>query len=90
LKRAYRDRIRTAAGEPVAFVHLAGSRDLIARRMAARKDHFMPPGLLGSQFATLELPEPGEGVIEADIGASPQDICDKIASQLGAPGQRAL
>ena len=33
LKRAYRDRIRTGAGGPVRFIHLAGSRDVIAARL---------------------------------------------------------
>lgn len=37
------------------LVHLAGERALIAARMAARR-HLMPPGLLDSQFATLEAP----------------------------------
>jgi len=34
LRRTYRDRIRNGAGGPVRFVHLAGSRALIAERMA--------------------------------------------------------
>ena len=32
LKRSYRDRIRAAAGEPVTFLHLRGSKQLIAGR----------------------------------------------------------
>jgi gluconokinase len=60
LRRAYRDRLRAGAGGPVQFVHLAGSRDLIAARMAARKGHYMPPSLLDSQFAALEPPGPDE------------------------------
>lgn len=58
LKRAYRDRLRQA-GE-VRFLHLTGSRDLIAARMAARKGHYMPTTLLDSQFAALEPPGPDE------------------------------
>ncbi len=55
LKAAYRDVL--AAGRPgIAFVHLTGEPDLIARRMAARTDHYMPPTLLPSQLATLEAP----------------------------------
>jgi gluconokinase len=34
LKRRYRDHIRNEAGAPVTFVHLSGSRELIAARMA--------------------------------------------------------
>ena len=39
LRRRYRDLLRTDA---TVFVHLHGSRELLAERMAARKDHFMP------------------------------------------------
>ncbi len=54
LKRSYRDRIRAAAAEPVAFLHLAGTRSVIAKRMAERKGHFMPLALLDTQFEALE------------------------------------
>jgi gluconokinase len=62
LKRAYRDRIRAGAGGPVRFVHLAGSRDLIAARMAQRSGHYMPLSLLDSQFAALEPPDATEAL----------------------------
>ena len=55
LKRAYRDFITKAAGEPVLFIYLNGSRELIADRMGKREGHFMPTSLLDSQFATLIL-----------------------------------
>lgn len=64
LKRVYRDRLRQA-GE-VRFLHLAGTPEVIAARLGARRGHFMPPGLLESQFATLEPPGPDEA-ITADI-----------------------
>lgn len=60
LKRIYRDRIRQGAGGEVTFVHLVGSRDLIAGRMAQRTGHYMPLSLLDSQFAALEAPGPEE------------------------------
>jgi gluconokinase len=56
LKAAYRGVL--AGGRPgVAFVHLTGDPALIAARMAARTDHYMPPTLLPSQLAILEPPE---------------------------------
>jgi gluconokinase len=79
LRRAYRDRIRAGAGGPVRFVHLSGSRAVIAARMAARKGHFMPPALLDSQFATLEPPGPDEA-ITIDI----DQPLDAIVAQIGA------
>ena len=55
LKQRYRDAL--AAGVPgLRFVHLAGSRELIAARLAARQHRYMPASLLDSQFATLEPP----------------------------------
>lgn len=67
LKRVYRDRIRAAVGAPVFFIHLAGTKEIILRRMEARQDHFMPPALLDSQFAALEPPGSDEWAITVDI-----------------------
>ena len=85
LRRAYRDRIRAGAGGPVQFIHLTGSRDVIAARMAARKGHYMPPSLLDSQFATLEPPEPDEAII-IDIDQSLNRLISQILPRLnGTP-----
>lgn len=67
LKRAYRDRIRAGAAAPVIFLHLAGARAVIERRMAARKGHFMPTSLLQSQFDTLEELQADELGLAIDI-----------------------
>ena len=55
LKRCYRD-VLVGERRDVRIVFLKGERDLIARRLAARDGHFMPPSLLDSQFAALEEP----------------------------------
>jgi gluconokinase len=83
LKRAYRDRIRSGAGGRVTFIHLSGSRDLIASRMSARTGHYMPTSLLDSQFAALEAPGPDEA-ITVDIDQPLTATVDTILSQLGA------
>lgn len=70
LRRAYRDRLRTA-GVVVHFIHLTGTPDLLADRMAGRTGHFMPAGLLASQLATLEHPEPDENAAVLDIASEP-------------------
>ncbi len=54
LKRRYRDIIRKTADGDVGFLHLYAPKDVLARRVAERTDHFMPPSLLDSQFADLE------------------------------------
>jgi carbohydrate kinase (thermoresistant glucokinase family) len=74
LKRSYRSAIITAAKRPVKFVHLHGSREVLQQRIAARKGHFMPPSLLDSQLATLELPGADEEAISIDIDQSAERI----------------
>lgn len=86
LKRSYRDVL--IGGRPqVRLVYLKGSHELIFRRMAARRGHFMPVGLLDSQFATLEEPGRDERPIVADIGGTPAEIVADIIRQLGVPRQ---
>ncbi len=80
LKRSYRDIIRDHAGGPVAFLHLQGSKALIADRMVARQDHFMPPALLDSQFATLELPDPDEHAVNVNIDQTPDAIVTELVA----------
>lgn len=82
LKRRYRDTIRGAAGGPVVFVHLTGSREVIRERMAHREGHFMPVALLDSQFAALEPLEADEIGFALDIAASPDTLVDEAAHLL--------
>jgi gluconokinase len=89
LKRAYRD-VLVHGRNDVRIIYLNGTQQLIANRMAMRKGHFMPPGLLASQFATLEPPEPGENPLTVSIDASVETIVDDIVRQLRlAPAGRA-
>jgi gluconokinase len=81
LKRAYRD-ILIGDRPEVRLVYLKGSHQLIHQRMAARHEHFMPLGLLDSQFATLQEPGPDERPIVADIGGAPGEIVADIIRQL--------
>lgn len=84
LKRRYRDAIRDAAGGPVVFLHLKGSRAVIGARMQARAGHFMPPALLDSQFAALEPPAPDEDIIEVDIDQTPDAIMAELVAGVNA------
>jgi gluconokinase len=81
LKRLYREIIVGSRPE-VALVYLKGSRELIQRRMAARHEHFMPVGLLDSQFATLQEPAADERAIVVDVGPAPADIVAEIVRRL--------
>lgn len=76
LKRKYRDQLRNHCGD-VLFLHLSGTREVIARRQASRPGHFMPPALLDSQFATLEPLGSDEHGVVIDVD---QDIDHIIES----------
>ena len=81
LKRTYRDVLLRSRND-VRFVFLDGSKALIAGRLAARKDHFMPPGLLDSQFKTLERPQADERAITVSIDAPVENIVNNIVAQM--------
>lgn len=86
LKRRYRAQITAEAGGPVTFIHLAGSYELIKRRMDARTGHFMPPSLLVSQFAALEPPGPPEDAVQVDIDRPLPQIVAEIVAKLALRG----
>jgi len=80
LKRRYRDLLRQ--GDPeLRFAHLHGSRELIAARMQARVDHYMPPSLLDSQFRDLEPLQADEAGITLHIETPPDDLVAQIRAQ---------
>ncbi|MDQ0391691.1 gluconokinase [Labrys monachus] len=81
LRRIYRDALRDGHGD-VRFVYLEGTKDLIASRLAKRKNHFMPPALLDSQFATLEPPGADEAPLAVSIGATPDEIAAMVLEKL--------
>jgi len=88
LKHAYRD-ILIGERRNVRLVFLKGERDLIARRLAARDDHFMPASLLDSQFATLEQPTADERPIVVSIAPHPRKIVEAIVQELSIDGVKA-
>ncbi|MGK3956399.1 gluconokinase [Arthrobacter sp. R4] len=87
LKRSYRNIIRNG-DSTVRFLHLNGSRDLLASRMAARPDHFMPLSLLDSQLETLEDLEADEAGVVVDIDTPVEQIVEfTLASLVDARAQ---
>jgi gluconokinase len=83
LKRRYRD-VLIGDGAQTRLVFLKGSEELIARRIATRHEHFMPPSLLHSQFAALEEPGADENPIVVSIAPRPGEIVAHILSALNA------
>jgi gluconokinase len=72
LKRVHRDVLRTAGA--VTFVYLALDPDEARRRVATRPGHFLGPGLVDDQFATLEPPGPDEADVITLDGRAGVDV----------------
>jgi gluconokinase len=93
LKRDYRRRIIDER-VGVRLVFLDGPRELIARRLGARRGHFMPASLLDSQLATLEPPGPDENPIIVAVDRPIDEIVAELAAVLRPtperPGRAAL
>lgn len=92
LKRDYRQILASGfKGEDLGstssccvFVVLKGTKALIGERMRGR-EHFMPPGLLQSQFDALEPPTAQEGhklIVVTDISAPVARITEYILTEL--------
>ncbi len=79
LKERYRALLNHSIEQHMIFVYLDGTYEEIFERMQSRKDHFMPPGLLKSQFDTLELPS---DAIRVSISKPPKEIILEILSIL--------
>lgn len=80
LRRAHRARFRQL-GFPTLFLHLAGPKEIIRQRMEIRPNHFMPTGLLDSQYAALEAALDEPDIITIDVGLSIGEI-HRQASEL--------
>ncbi len=84
LKKSYRNILAQGLEDQVLFVYLKGEFDLIFRRLSARSDHYMKPGMLQSQFMTLEEPE---GAFVFDISKPTAEVVREISAALGLPGK---
>lgn len=56
LKKKYRDLLRSG-NEGTIFVYLQAERDIVWKRISARRGHYFGEDLLDSQYAALEEPE---------------------------------
>ena len=81
LKRRYRD-VLIGDRADVRLVYLKGDEALIARRIATRHEHFMPPTLLHSQFEALEEPGSDENPVVVSIEPRPREVVAQIMSAL--------
>ena len=83
LKQRYRDRLARAGD--VRFVHLHGTPETVAARIAGRRHRYMPATLLASQYAALEPPAEA---IDIDITASVEQQVQAIIAALALEGKR--
>lgn len=83
LKRAYRE-ILVGHRVAVKIVHLRGTAALIQERLTKRRGHYMPPSLLPSQFAALEIPAADEEAIDVEVTGTPEEIVAVILAALRA------
>jgi carbohydrate kinase (thermoresistant glucokinase family) len=82
LKKSYRSTI--LAGAPTTkFIHLSGSKELIFARLSERSHHFMPIGLLDSQFQTIEALNPEECGKVFDIDKPIDEIVHEVTHWIG-------
>jgi gluconokinase len=81
LKRRYRDLLRQHAPD-LLFLHLHGSMDTLAARMAARSHEFMPVTLLASQLEALEPLEPDEAHVILDVRQPPAELAERAEDAL--------
>jgi carbohydrate kinase (thermoresistant glucokinase family) len=87
LRRSYRDMLRVAGS--VRFVFLEVSRADAVRRAETRVDHFMAAGMVDSQIATLEMPDPDETDVLLLAAGGPLDsVVDEAEQGLESPSNR--
>jgi gluconokinase len=79
LKHSYQDYLEQHDPACVHYVYLHGPEELIRKRLAARKGHFMNPNLLHSQFETLEPPTVA---IRVEVSGSPEQVAEEIREKL--------
>jgi len=91
LKRQYRDLLRDTVRKmspqtDLRFAFLTTSKETLLERLTTRAQttaHYMKPGLLDSQLATLEMPSEDEKVIEVDVThTQPSSVAEKILNAL--------
>jgi carbohydrate kinase (thermoresistant glucokinase family) len=78
LKEDYR-KLLSQNLDSIEFIYLKGDFNQIHKRIGKRKNHFMPPHLLKSQFETLE--EPSNAIV-VDISHSIEDIIQELEQNL--------
>lgn len=86
LKRSYRDRLRSFQPD-IVFLYLRVDAETAIARVAARRGHFMPASLVGSQFAILEEPAFDETALVLDASQPLAALVGTATTRLSSQNQ---
>jgi gluconokinase len=86
LSQFVRDRLRAGVREPLRFILLEADPAIIQQRLSRRAQHFMKPGMLGSQLAALERPADATVI---DVSRPLDEVCAQVAGAIHAQRSRA-
>jgi gluconokinase len=81
LTQFVRATIAAQSCRPVFFLHLSADPPIIAHRLAQRGPHFMKPGMLPSQLATLQTTD---DIVPIDSSRPFADVCKAVQAELTA------
>ena len=79
LTQFVRDRLRAGVKEPVQFILLSGDAPVIQQRLSQRRQHYMKPGMLGSQLAALQWPADASVV---DVSRSLDEVIADVGNRI--------
>ena len=83
LKETYRQILQNGLEENIIWVYLYGTYQELLGRVSGRSTHFMPSGLLQSQFDALEPPHYG---IHIPVSLSVDEAITKISEASSSSG----
>lgn len=83
LRAAHRQRLRSC-GVPLQFVFLHAAPTVIAARLAARTDHFLPLHLLPSQLDALQVPADEPDLVAVEVDGPRKLVMDRVIAALEA------
>ena len=82
LKETYRHTLQAGARQPLSWVFLTGSVELLLSRMNHRQGHYMKADMLQSQLDALEIPAYG---LHLDVAHTPQELVNQIVAEFKLP-----
>jgi carbohydrate kinase (thermoresistant glucokinase family) len=89
LRKSYRDALRSHIGSSARalFLDLQCEPQVLAERIGARKDHYMPESLIESQVSAYEAPAVSEvDVLPVDAAAPPDVVLEEARGLLADVG----